>query len=454
MNLLDFFLKRAPDRPPDDEPVSPIYVFSGQPVRFLSGEAVATADVAQRKSPQLYRITNFVASAVQSVPWFCEADPDVSQSERAGASKVRAINDLLKAPNDTFTSQQLQYWIALNLMLYARAHFKVGVGSAGLPNGIYPLAAKYVRGVLNSRGTVERYEYGQGADNLTVLPTRRVADKISPTTAYGAEISFPSLTGLVEYNKAPAAIECIAKPLAIVSALMQRALDTATGHPNVRYVITAEKTLTKAQRDSLASHLENAGPGDEDSGNVLFLYNTSIVVHKLDNDLTDIHSKLPLDDMTRQIAGVFGVPIPLLGLGSADAAKYAYNYAESRLGFWQDTVVPCYLAPIAAGMTQALCPAGARIRFDLDAVPALWQGRANLGVALSKVNFLTTNEKRAVLDFEPDDSLPKLIAAPSTPADQPAEPDSQPDSQPPPDAPDPAQINTAAVVELPLRRTS
>ena len=35
-----------------------------------------TADVAQRTVPQLYRITNFVASAVQSVPWFCEADPD------------------------------------------------------------------------------------------------------------------------------------------------------------------------------------------------------------------------------------------------------------------------------------------------------------------------------------------------------------------------------------------
>jgi len=37
-----------------------------------------------------------------------------------------------------------------------------------------------------------------------------------------------------------------------------------------------------------------------------------------------------------------------IGLGSADAAKYANNYGESRLSFWQDTIVPSYLSPIAA----------------------------------------------------------------------------------------------------------
>jgi phage portal protein BeeE len=113
--------------------------------------------------------------------------------------------------------------------------------------------------------------------------------------------------------------------------------------------------------------------------------------------------------MTRQIAGVFGVPVALLGLGSADAAKYASNYVESRLSYWQDTVVPCYLIPIAAGMTQSICPPGARICFDLDAVPALWEGRANLGKTISQVTFLSNNEKREILGFEPmagEDKLP------------------------------------------------
>jgi phage portal protein BeeE len=401
MGMLDFLVKKKPERPVSDEPESPIIIMANQSVRFLSSAAIMTAEMAQRKSPQLYRITNFIASTVQAVPWFCEPDPDVVAMDRAGNSKIKAINDLLRSPNDTFTAEQFRYWTTLNLMLYARTHFKVGVSPAtGLPNGMYPLAAKHVNGVLNSRGTVDKYEYGQGESKVT-LPSRRQAEKALVPTAYAAEISFPSLTGLVEYNKAPAAIESIAHPIAIIHALMQRALDTASGHPNVKYVISAEKTLTRQQKEALVKHLEDSGPGGENSGNVLFLYNTVIKVDKLDNQLSDIHSKIPLDDMTRQIAGVFGVPIALLGLGSADAAKYASNYNESRLAFFQDTIIPCYLSPIAAGMTAAICPPGARVRFDLDAIPALWQGRAALGETLGKVPFLTDNEKRTTLGFEP-----------------------------------------------------
>ncbi len=419
MNMFgNWFRKAAPVRDPGDEPISPVFVVAGTPVRFLSSKAIMTADVALRKCPQLFRVVNFVASSVQSVPWYCEPDPDVIASEQAPATTIKAINSLLKSPNGDFTPQALEYWLAINLMLYARAHFKVGVGTTGLPNGIYPLAAKYMHAELNNRGTVENYVYGLSPETQQRYPSRRTAEKRGLKEAYAAEISFPSLTGLVEYNKSPAAIESIAIPIAIITCLMQRALDTAAGHPNIKYVITAEKTLTKQQKEALTKHLEESAPGEEDSGNVLFLYNTTITVHKLDNDLKDVHSKIPLDDMTRQIAGVFGVPIPLLGLGSADAAKFTGNYAEARLAFWQDTVVPCYLSPVKAGMTQSLCPYGARVCFDLDAVPALWEGRSKLGQGLSKVTVMTTTEKREVLGLEPTDKIPEYIA-PKGKADQP-----------------------------------
>jgi Phage portal protein len=418
------FTKKKPDRPVSDEPESPIFVMAGRSVRLLPPAAAMTAEIAQRKSPQLYRITNYVASAVQSVPWFCEKDPDVVAMEQAGPAKIKAINDLLKYPNDTFNAKQLQYWIAMNLMLYARAHFKVGVSSSGIPNGIYTLDAKQMSAVLNSRGTVDYYEYGNGLSKQKLL-TRRGSELKGGLDAYGAEISFPSLTGQVDYKSSPAAIECIAQPIAIIHALMQRALDTASGHPNVKYVISAEKTLNKKQQEALEKHMAASAPGEDESGQVLFLFNTTIKVDKLDNQLADIHSKIPLDDMTRQIAGVFGVPVPLLSLGSADAAKYAGNYVEARLAFWQDTILPCYLAPIAAGMTQAICPPGARISFDLDAIPALWKGRAELGETLSKVTFLTVTEKRGVLDFEP--TTEELdTAKPPVPAPAPALPPARP----------------------------
>ena len=57
------------------------------------------------------------------------------------------------------------------------------------------------------------------------------------------------------------------------------------------------------------------------------------------------------------------------------------------------------------------CPYGAKVFFNYDAIPALWEGRAKLGQTLSHVNFLTTNEKREILEFEEDNTLPSLIGS-------------------------------------------
>jgi phage portal protein BeeE len=400
--------KKAPVRAVSEEPMSPIFTIAGQPVRFVSSGAVMTAEEAQRKIPQLYRVTHLVASSAQMVPWKCIVDPIVPRAEQAQVSTLKAINSMLNSPNDNFTAENLRYWMTLNLMLYSRVHFKVGIGTAGHPNAIYPLATKFMKGVPNNRGTIDQYIYGEGTSQEQKYPSKR---KAKAGESYAAEISFPSVSGLIEYNKAPAAVESLMIPLAIITCLMQRALDTASGHPNIKYVVTSDKTLTKQQVESLKEHLESSGPGQEGSGNVLFLYNTKIEVHTLDNKMGDIHSKIPLDDMTRIIAGVFGVPVALLGLSNADAAKYGNNYQQSRLALWQDTVVPTYIAPMAAGLTASLCPYGAKIAFDYDAVPALWEGRAMLGQTLSHVNFLTSDEKRAILGFKPDPDLPKLIGS-------------------------------------------
>jgi len=406
--MWSWFTKKPPKREVAEEPVSPIFTIGGQPVRFLTPTAIQGAEEAQRSIPQLYRVTHLVASSSQAIPWYCEADPDVPASERANPGAVKALNSLLKSPNDNFTPENLRYWMVLNLMLYSRVHFKVGIGTKGLPNGIYPLATKYMKGIPNTRGVIDTYIYGEGTPQEQRYPSKR---KAAPGESYAAEISFPSLSGLVEYNRAPAAIESLMAPLAIIRCLMQRAYDTASGHPNIKYVVTSDKTLTKQQVDSLKAHLESSGPGEDGSGSVLFLYNTKIELHTLDNKLSDIHSKIPLDDMTRIIAGVFGVPVALLGLSNADSAKYSNNYQQSRIALWQDTLVPTYIAPIAAGLTACLCPYGSRIMFNYDAIPALWEGRAALGQTLSHVNFLTTNEKREVLDFEEDNTLPSLIGS-------------------------------------------
>ena len=69
--------------------------------------------------------------------------------------------------------------------------------------------------------------------------------------------------------------------------------------------------------------------------------------------------------------------------------------------------MPCYLAPIAAGMTQAICPPGARVVVRSRCHSgAVGRPRASSARRCRKVNFLTTNEKRAILGFEPTKEIP------------------------------------------------
>lgn len=399
MGLLDFFKKAAPVRKESDEPSSPTMQRAGKTVVITYSDVVAAEAALQH--PVVYRCVNKIATAVQTARWYCEADPMVPAAERAGARAIASINSLLLSPNDNYAADQMRYWLALNYCLYGRVAFKVGVNSDGAPNGVYPLTTRWVKAVLNDRGLLRGYEYGDGEGKDT-FPTRR---KATSGESYAYEIARPNLDGTPIPRQTcganVTAASAVGLPAQVITLLLKRAIDTAAGHPNTKYVIIAEKTLTEKQKRELINLVENTTPENDQSGNILFLYNTQAKIEKLDNDLSDIHSKVPMDDMSRMIAGAFGIPIALIGLGAADAAKFASNYVESRRSFWADTIAPEYLSPIAAGMTAALCPPGARIVFDLDSIDALRDHNIDNAQKLGTVGYLMRDEKRELIGFGP-----------------------------------------------------
>jgi len=396
MGLLDkIFRKAIVTRPASDQPAAPY-----APLMPVSYPLVAYAEILAAaeamRHPVLYRCLEKISSAVRGVTWYCEQDSSFPQS-MLNKTTENKINDLLKMPSDNLTAGQLRSWIALSYALFGRAPFKVGVSVEGYANGVYPLAAAHTRAKTDARGTVIGYEYGSGATQET-LSTRRFA---VPGGPYAYEIAKLSLDGGVDPAQVLSPLRALAMPAQITRLLLQRAVDTASGHPNWKYLVSTEKTLTEKQKQNIREHIEDARAGGDDSGQVLFLSNTTVTVNKLDNAMTDIHSKIPMDDMSRMIAGCLGVPIPLLGLGAADAAKFAGNFAEARMSFWEETIIPGYLEPIAEGMTVALCPPGYKIRFDHDTIPALADGRIKRAKDLETVTFLTRDEKRELAGFAP-----------------------------------------------------
>lgn len=396
MGFFDFLSKsRAPiERRDADAPVNVIraasFGFGSTPVTYEAQVRASNALANQA----IYRCVNKLAEAVQGVNWEVRK---VGTGRRAGRSysnsdKVqRRLQEVLSNPNDMFGPAQMRYWMTLHFALTGNVFLKIGHDSLGQVNAIYPLPHTS-EAITGKSGAVKEIRYDIQSKPI---PTRRFAPAGS---AWAAHIYRPAFD-LTKFDNSPIVPAGIAAD--IVRLLMHRAIETASGHPNVKHLLTSSKDMTDAQFNAMVDQFRAGAVGGHNSGNVIFVAGEELKVTALDNGMKDIHSKMPLDDMTRQIAGVFGVPASLLGIGSSDAAKYASNYAESRLAFYQDTIIPGYLRPLADGLTEAICPVGYEIVFDLDSIEALADARLAKAERLTKIDFLTSDEKRELCDFPP-----------------------------------------------------
>jgi hypothetical protein len=407
---LNFFRQKArPIRAAIDDPIkNAIRLFSNGNKVGITYWDVVNAERAMQH-PVARRCIHKIGLACQDVKWYAEQDPN--SSEKVSKADLKKLNNVLENPNDNMDAAQLRYWLGLNKAVYGRFAIKIGALTTGGPNAIYPLAQRSFKTVFANNGAISEYRYGDD-QRYESLPTRGAVDpgyKGTFTKAFGYEYVVPDLEGVYagattlgggkKRNNSP--LNAIALPMQIIDHLLKRAVDTASGHPNSKYIISGEKTMTSDQQDEVEDMIEERKTDAEESGSILFLANTSIKVDTLDNGLSDIHSKIPSDDMARIIYANYGIPVALAGIGSSDAAKFAGNYEASRRSFYEDTIIPDYLGPISSGLTFVMCPPGARIMFDYDSISGLGDARVNKAKGLQGVPFLTDQEKRVMSGFPP-----------------------------------------------------
>lgn len=390
----------APDRDPADDVANQLrYKYSGfsSPVSTLARQ---TAEAAML-NPIIYRCVNKIAETVQGIDWYVEkigAD-ESRQDKRVYIDSIeKSVQALLDYPSEDLSAPQLKYWLALNMALYGNVFLKIGVDRfKGVANGIYPLlTAKTYQTISETTGQITGYNTWS-PDGEIRIPTRWEAEQGGkPKTGYAGHMFKPSLDYI---NRTHSPLESLGYAPEISELLMRRAWETASGNPNIKYVAFVPPTYTADQEDAFSEGVSDRKAGGTDAGNMLIISGDRVGFEKLDNGMSDIHAKVPLDDMARMVASIFGIPVALLGLGAADAAKFTGNYGEARLSFIFDTIVPAYLELIEDGLTKMVCPAGYRVKFDLDSIPAVRLHRVNTAVILSDVNFLTMDEKRAMINF-------------------------------------------------------
>ncbi|RME94141.1 MAG: phage portal protein, partial [Alphaproteobacteria bacterium] len=77
------------------------------------------------------------------------------------------------------------------------------------------------------------------------------------------------------------------------------------------------------------------------------------------------------------------------------------NYREANLSFWRQTVLP--LVNRTAKALSRWLGEGAQLRPDVDAIEALNSERERLWQRVQAADFLTLNEKRALVGYGPVD---------------------------------------------------
>lgn len=396
---------RAPVRSPGADPVKDMRGFWLGGIDGLapvSYQQIFKASYALGH-PAIFRCVDKIASVVQEARIVARKIPKEEGvsfiREDATTKQLQAVID---NPNETYNAIQFKYWIAVNMALFGQLFLKIGRNSMLLPNAVYPLQTPNTTILLSKNGAIRGYRI-LTADGLghSDLPTRQVIEgeeltKASAGKAWGYHIFRPS-EDVLKMQNSP--LQAATSPADIIGLLLARAKDTASGMPNIRHIVSTDGSTTIQQENSIIELFRNSMPDGEKSGKVGFISGSQVKVLELNNGMMDIHSKLPLDDMFRMVGAIFGVPMALLGISSADGAKFASNFVESRLAFVQDTIIPSYLHPIEMGLTEALCPPGYEYKFDRDNIQALNDERVNKMLKLKDIPFLTDEEKRIACDY-------------------------------------------------------
>ena len=159
--------------------------------------------------------------------------------------------------------------------------------------------------------------------------------------------------------------------------------------------------LTTEQFDRLKAELHGAYQGSGNAGRPMLLEGgldwKAMSLSPADMDFATLKAAA-----ARDIALAFGVPPMLLGLPGDNTDS---NYREASRALWRLTLLPLagkILNGLHAGMKDWFANAPS---VDLDRVPALAEDREKLWERVSAADFLSAEEKRAMLGIAPQETI-------------------------------------------------
>jgi HK97 family phage portal protein len=210
---------------------------------------------------------------------------------------------------------------------------------------------------------------------------------------------YSEIYGISNLDAATSAIELHNQAMKWNNALLKNG-----ARPSGALIMKSENSyLSDEQFERLKEQLAEKYSGASNSGRPLLLEGgldwKEMSISPKDMDFIESKSSA-----AREIALAFGVPPQLLGIAGDNTYS---NMQEARLALWEETVIPIMdnLTDALSHWFSSMTCEDITIDFDQDAISALAERRENVWAKISAADFMTVNEKRALIGLPPVEKI-------------------------------------------------
>ena len=295
----------------------------------------------------------------------------------------------------TSAGQSLLETLASQLLLHGNAYVQVIKDGSGAPAELFALRPERVSVIAGADGWPSGYAYKVGEQTLSIP---LLDEDASPNLIhikyfhpaddhYGASCLAAAEEAVASHNAAAAWNRSLLENAARPSGAL--VYDPGDGGG-----------LSADQFDRLKHELSEAYAGHANAGRPMLLEGglkwQALSLSPSDMDFAELKAAA-----ARDIALAFGVPPMLLGLPGD--ATYA-NYREANRALWRLTLLPL-ASKLLAALSEGLVTwfPDQRLAVDLDQIPALAGDRERLWSQIGGAEFLSADEKRAMLGLAPQE---------------------------------------------------
>lgn len=311
----------------------------------------------------------------------------------AGAPILVSDPDLRALVSATSAGQSLIETLASHLLLHGNGYVQVMKDGRGKPVELFALRP--------DRITVQPGPDGWPAAFLYKVSDRTITLPVCDEDGWPNVIHLKSFHPVDDHYGA-GCLTAAQQAVAIhnAAATWNRALLENAARPSGALVYDGGDggALSPDQFDRLREELASAFSGQANAGRPMLLDGglkwQSMSMTPADMDFAELKAAA-----ARDVALAFGVPPMLLGLPGDNT--YA-NYREASRALWRLTLLPL-LGKLLGGLQEGLAPwfPQGTLAVDLDRVSALAEDRERLWSQINAADFLSHDEKRAMLGLVP-----------------------------------------------------